>query len=104
MVRFIHSKMVEFEFEGEVIEWRGPAPFLFVAVPPKVAAAIRSMSRELSYGWGCIPARVRIGKTEVTTSLFPREGGYLVPIKVALQRAEGVALSDMVALRLSVPG
>ncbi len=95
--------MGEYVFEGEVIEWRGPAPYLFVAVPPEVAAAIRSMSRELSYGWGCIPARVQIGESEVTTSLFPREGGYLVPIKFALQRAEGVALGDSVALRLSVP-
>lgn len=92
--------MLAFEFDGEVIEWRGPAPFLFIPVPPEVSVAIRSIARELTYGWGCIPARVQVGATEVKTSLFPREGSYLVPVKVSLQRAERIALGDRVCLRL----
>lgn len=93
---------VDVEFEGEAFEWRGPAPFLFVRVPPEVAAEIREIARHVSYGWGVIPAQVTVGKTAVTTSLFPREGSYLVPIKVVLQRKEQIEVGTRVPLRLEI--
>ena len=31
-----------------------------------------------------------IGGTRFTTALFPRQGRYLVPVKVAVQRAEAI--------------
>ncbi|MDN5601606.1 MAG: DUF1905 domain-containing protein [Brachybacterium sp.] len=55
-----------------------------------------------TYGWGCIPAAVRIGGTDFTTSLFPREGGYLVPVKVAVQRAERIGVGDRVEVTLHI--
>lgn len=88
--------------EGEVIEWRGPAPFHFVRVPDAEAEAIRDMSAVVSYGWGVIPVRGSLGDSAFTTSLFPREGGYLVPLKDAVRRAEGVALGDVVTIRLRI--
>ena len=90
------------EFSGEVIEWRGPAPFLFVPVPQALSDEIKSVSRIVTYGWGCIPATLQVGETRVTTSLFPRKGIYMVPIKVAVQRAEGVGLGDLICLRVEV--
>lgn len=93
---------MELAFSGEVIHWRGPAPFHFVAVPDAEAAALRAAAPLVSYGWGCIPVTVRLGRTTFTTSLFPRDGGYLVPIKVAVQRAEAVELGDEVHLALLV--
>jgi hypothetical protein len=33
---------------------------------------------------------VTVGGTEFTTSLFPKEGRYLVPVRVAVQRAEAI--------------
>lgn len=93
---------MELAFTGEVIHWRGPAPFRFVAVPDAEAAALRAASPLVSYGWGCIPVTVRLGRTTFTTSLFPKDGGYLVPIKVAVQRAEAVELGDVVRLTLLV--
>lgn len=93
---------MELAFAGEVVHWRGPPPYRFVAVPDAEAAALRAASPLVSYGWGCIPATVRLGRTTFTTSLFPRDGGYVVPIKVAVQRAEGVELGDVVRLALLV--
>ncbi len=93
---------MELAFHGEVIHWRGPAPYRFVEVPDGEAAALRAASSLVSYGWGCIPVTVRLGRTTFTTSLFPRDGGYVVPIKVAVQRAEGVELGDVVSLSLLV--
>ena len=48
-------------------------------------------SRDVSYGWGVIPVTVRIGATTWTTSLFPKGGGYLVPLKDRVRAAEGIA-------------
>lgn len=93
---------MEFEFEGVTIEWRGPAPFVFVPVPADMSADIKEMSSRLTYGWGVIPATVTIGTTTYTTSLFPKNGGYLVPVKVAVQRAEGVKLDDLVQVRIEL--
>ena len=89
-------------FTTTTIEWRGPAPFVFAPVPEEEADAIGAISREVTYGWGCIPATVRIGGTEFTTSLFPREGGYLVPVKVVVQRAEDVDVGDEIEVELRI--
>jgi hypothetical protein len=92
---------MELEFEGEVWFWQGPAPHHFVTVPDDEAAELREVAAALTYGWGCLPMRVRIGRTDFSTSLFPKDGGYIVPIKVAVRRAEGIELGDRVTLRLT---
>ncbi|GAB3496283.1 DUF1905 domain-containing protein [Flexivirga sp.] len=93
---------MQLEFDAEIIEWRGPAPYLFAPLPPAHADELAQIARDVTYGWGCIPARGRIGGTDFTTSIFPRHGGYLVPVKVAVQRAERVGLGDVIHLRLTV--
>jgi hypothetical protein len=47
---------------------------------------------------------VRVGTTTFTTSLFPKDGGYIVPIKVAVRRAEGIGLGDVVELVMTIDG
>ena len=91
---------MEIEFAATVIEWRGPAPYLFLPVPPDESELIRESARELTYGWGVIPVAATIGATAFTTSLFPRERRYLLPVKVAVQRAEAVGLGDEVEVRM----
>jgi hypothetical protein len=93
---------MDLRIEGEVVWWRGPAPFHFVRVPDEEAAALRAAASLVSYGWGVIPVAVTLGSTRWTTSLFPRDGGYLVPVKDAVRRAEDVELGDTVALRLTL--
>jgi hypothetical protein len=92
---------MEFEFSGEIWYWRGPAPFHFVTVPEDESLDIHAVSGELTYGWGVIPVSVRIGATTFETSLFPKDGGYIVPIKVAVRRAEGLELGDTVVVHLT---
>lgn len=91
-------------FDAEIVEWRGPAPYLFAVMPDEQVADLAPLARDLTYGWGCIPAAGRVGSTRFTTALFPRNGGYLVPIKVAVQRAEGVELGDHIHVELTVGG
>jgi hypothetical protein len=88
------------EFTGTVFVWRGPAPFFFVAVPEAECEEVRAIAAAVTYGWGMIPVRVRIGGTEWRTSLFPKEGSYLVPLKDAVRRAEGIGEGDVVGVRV----
>ena len=90
------------EFDGVVIEWRGPAPFYFVAVPDDIALQIKELAPMLTYGWGVIPATVTIGAATITTSLFPKDGGYLVPLKDAIRKPEGITVGNAVTLELSL--
>lgn len=85
-----------------MFEWRGPAPFHFIRVPEIEAMRIRDVAAMVTYGWGVVPATVSVGETTVETSLFPKDGGYLVPIKNALRLPEKIALGDTVVVRLSI--
>lgn len=93
---------MEWTFEGPVIYWRGPAPFYFVPLPDHVLDDLAPVANELTYGWGCIPATVTIRETTFTTSMIPRDGGFLVPVKVAVRRAEGIDEGDRIEARVSV--
>ncbi len=90
------------EFTGKIWFWRGPAPWFFVTIPAKQSRDIKEISRLVTYGWGVIPVHVRIGKTEWTTSLFPKDGHYLVPIKASVREAENLDVDDKVTIQLEV--
>ena len=93
---------MELTFDGKIIYWRGPAPYYFIRVPDDQSAEIKAVANRVTYGWGVIPARVTIGETEFTTSLFPRQGGYLVPVRDQVRKAENLDLDDEVTLRLAI--
>ena len=93
---------MELAFTGRVIEWRGPAPYYFVSVPDQECADIREVAALASYGWGVIPVEARIGGTAFTTSLFPKDGGYLLPLKNAVRLPSGLSAGDDVAIRMTV--
>jgi hypothetical protein len=90
------------EFNGKIFIWKGPAPWFFVTVPEKQSQDIKAISGFVTYGWGVIPVHVRIGKTEWTTSLFPKDGRYLVPIKASVRKAEKLEDGDNVTIQLEV--
>ena len=89
-------------FEAEVFQWRGPSPYYFVAVPEPMCDDLRVAAHDVSYGWGVVPVTVQIGVTSWTTSLFPKDGGYLVPLKDRVREAEDIAQDDIVQLVLTV--
>ncbi len=93
---------MDLEFSGEVWFWRGPSPFHFVSVPPDESAHLQAASALVTYGWGMIPVEVRIGSTRWTTSLFPKDGGYVVPLKDRVRTAERIHLGDTVTVRMVV--
>jgi hypothetical protein len=90
------------EFNGKIWFWRGPAPWFFVTVPARQSRDLKAISGLVTYGWGVIPVHVRIGKTGWKTSLFPKDGRYIVPIKASVRKAEDLEEGDTVTVRLEV--
>lgn len=96
------NDVLELDLTGEVWEWRGPAPFHFMSVPGELCDDVREAAVLVSYGWGMVPVTLRIGATEWTTSLWPKDGGYVVPLKDKVRRAEGIELGDVVTVSMEI--
>ncbi|SES27536.1 protein of unknown function [Pedococcus cremeus] len=92
---------MELEFSGPIVHWRGPAPHHFVPVPDEESELLKDFSH-LSYGWGCLPVRGRVGRTDFETSLIPKDGRFLVPLKVVVRRAENLDVGDEVTVHLTL--
>ena len=90
------------EFSGAVWFWRGPAPYHFVTVPEDESSEVQATAALVTYGWGMVPVEVRIGETRWTTSLWPKNGGYVVPLKDEVRAAEGIDVGDTVTVRLGI--
>ncbi|MEV0721608.1 DUF1905 domain-containing protein [Micromonospora purpureochromogenes] len=95
---------MELEFSGEVWFWKGPAPWHFVTVPDEDCRELSATAASVSYGWGMVPVTARIGRTRWTTSLFPKDGRYVVPVKADVRAAERLNVGDLVTVQLVVDG
>jgi hypothetical protein len=93
---------VRWSLNGELWCWRGPSPYHFITVPGRASVEIRAMSSLVSYGWGVIPVRARVGRTTFMTSLFPKDGACVLPIKDAVRKAEQLDDGDTVTVELSI--
>ena len=89
-------------FSGNVIEWRGPAPYYFVPVPDEQSADIHEVATQASYGWGVIPVEARVGGNAFTTSLFPKDETYLLPLKTAVRRKTDITAGDRIAVEMTI--
>ena len=92
---------MDVEFEGPVVEWRGPAPFYFVDIPAEESEDIKFAAKGVEY-WGQVPVVARIDDTRFTTALFPRDGRYLLPLKDAVRRSAEIEVDQVLTVSLRV--
>jgi hypothetical protein len=71
-------------------------------VPDEESADIREVAAIATYGWGVIPVEVRIGEIAFKTSLFPRDGGYLLPLKDAVRKPHCLSAGDDVTVEITI--
>ena len=96
------SSGATFSFQGPLWHWRGPAPYYFVRVPPAVVEELVDVAAEVSYGWGMVPVEVTVGRYSWETSLWPKDGGYLLPIRAQVRRGLEIEVDELVAVRLTI--
>ena len=89
----------------------GSASWHFVTITGAAADAIhgealmrRLENGGLRRGFGSVKVRVGIGDTRWDTSLFPHKesGGWLLPVKASVRKAEGVGAGDDVLLSIEL--
>ncbi|ADB35579.1 Domain of unknown function DUF1905 [Kribbella flavida DSM 17836] len=93
---------MDVQFTGDIWYWRGPSPFYFVSVPDDESTDIQATATSVSYGWGMIPVAAQVGGTTWTTSLYPKDGRYVVPLKDAVRKAESLAEGDTITVHLTI--
>ncbi|KHL12517.1 UNVERIFIED_CONTAM: hypothetical protein LK11_36495 [Mumia flava] len=85
--------------------WRTPGEtgWYFATLPHDVSDDIDART-EVRAGFGSVRVRVRVGATEWETSVFPdrRRGSYVLPVKKAVRKAEGIAEGARIRIALTV--
>ncbi|GAA4042793.1 DUF1905 domain-containing protein [Parerythrobacter jejuensis] len=65
--------------------------------------AMRRLELGRKRGFRSVKVKARIGETEWSTSCFPSDdGGWLLPIKAPVRKAESIAEGDEVSVRLEL--
>ena len=96
------SSNVSYEFSGDIWYWRGPSPFHFLTVPEAQTTELKSILHLITYGWGMIPVMATIGRTRFKTSMFHKDGLYVLPVKDSVRKAEGIEEGSHVTARIEV--
>ena len=90
------------EFAGQIWFWKGPAPWFFLKVPSPQSDELHEIMTQVTYGWGMIPVKAQIGKTIWTTSLWPKDGTYVLPIKASIRKTEKLEEGDFTNAKIEV--
>jgi hypothetical protein len=97
---------VEFFFDAELWIWdaRRDDSWTFVSLPEEVSEEVRELAAGPRRGFGSVPVRVSIGTTTWKTSVFPdgARGVYVLPVKRAVRRAEGLDAGDVARVTVEV--
>jgi hypothetical protein len=94
--------LLQISFEATVIYWRGPAPFFYAPIPDDLIEDVRKAARIATYGWGCVPVEAEVGGVAFTTALFPKDGTYLLPLKVAVRRKTNITAGDAITAEMTI--
>ena len=94
------------EVIGEIWVWHGSgkARWYFLRIEGAAAAEIALASLDAPRGFGSVRVTATLGGTRWQTSVFrdSREGGYLLPLKAQVRRAEAVDAGDRISVELTL--
>ncbi|PRX46921.1 uncharacterized protein DUF1905 [Prauserella shujinwangii] len=93
------------DFDAALWAWVAERPdsWTFVSLPGDLAEDIRELAAGPRRGFGSLRVRAGIGGSSWATSIFPdRTHGYVLPVKRAIRRAEGVGPGDRVTVSLEL--
>jgi hypothetical protein len=100
----IIGAMAVYKVRAKVWQYPGMAGWHFVYVDKVLSAKLKEKYGRGSRGFGSIPVEAAIGETKWKTSIFPdkKSGAYLLPLKAAVRRAEGIEDGDAIEFTLKI--
>lgn len=98
------AKKHTYTLKSKVVLWPGDAAWHFLGVDKASTAKIKEDFKGVKRGFGSLPVEVKLGKTIWKTSIFPdnRSGMYLLPLKAAVRKKEGVFADDGVTFTITI--
>ena len=95
--------MTTCRFTADLWRWEAQSSWFFVTVSDEASARIRERPRP-PRGFGAVRVQATVGATTWTTSVFPdsTRGAYVLPVKKAVRRAEGLDEGDPADVVLEV--
>jgi hypothetical protein len=96
--------MAKYKVTSKVVPYPGMAAWYFAYLDKKQAEVIKKKHQPKKRGFGSIRVKVTLGKTTWDTSIFPdrHSGSFVLPLKSAVRRAEGVDAGDTVSFTLEI--
>ncbi len=94
----------KYKLSSKVWPYPGMGGWHFLFVPKKQSEEIKKNFGVLKKGWGSIPVRVQIRKSEWETSIFPdkKSGVYLLPLKSQIRKKEDIFAEDTVSFSIEI--
>lgn len=97
---------MRFAFDAEVWVWdaRQTDTWTFVSLPAEASAEIREFAAGIPRGFRAVRVSVTVGATTWRTSVFPdaARGVYVLPLKKAVRRAEGIDAGDRIRVNVEL--
>lgn len=92
--------MESWTFDAELWSSEQFAAWAFVTLPAEVGDDVRLLSGPPT-GFGSVRVEIMLGASTWRTSVFPDKArGYVLPVKSAVRRREGLELGDRVRVAL----
>lgn len=92
-------------FDAEIWIWdaRKTEVWTFVSLPEDASDEIRDLAGSVPRGFGSVRVTATIGATTWRTSIFPSAGGvYVLPLKKAVRKAEGLDVHDTATVKVEL--
>ena len=98
--RAVGYRPTDFSYIGGI----GELPMVLVVHPDVQARDIRELAAGPRHGFGSIRVKAAIGESKWATSIFPDSTNacYVLPVKKAIRKAEGVEAGDTARVALEL--
>lgn len=96
--------MTEYKFRSKLWAYPGMAAWRFLSLPAKDSQKIKTLFGDLAKGWGSLPVKVTVNKTEWKTSIFPdkKRQCYLLPLKREVRKKEQIEDKNTVNFKIRI--
>jgi hypothetical protein len=98
------AKSVKVAFDAELWLWdaRRTETWTFVSLPASESEEIRDLAGGQRRGFGSVRVRATIGNSTWTTSIFPNQVGYVLPVKRQVRAAEALDVGDVATVTVEL--
>ena len=91
---------IKYDFLENIWQHAAPGGWYFISLPESIAHEIRETLRSEEEGWGRLKATAEIGKSKWETAIWfdTKKKTYLLPIKAAIRKSEGIESGKLITV------